>query len=87
MVQLIKKSVKAQGLTAQYQLALDRKVVGVDINPLATFITEMQIQQVDIKALEKYYRRFWMGVDGNWRSCMSMTMKEKGDTGMDGVDL
>ncbi len=46
------------GVTVFEGLALDRKVVGVDINPLATFITEMQIQQVETEALSKYFERF-----------------------------
>lgn len=46
------------GVTIFEGLALDRKVVGVDINPLATFITEMQIQQVDTEKLAAYYRDF-----------------------------
>lgn len=46
------------GVTVFESLALERKVVGVDINPLATFITEMQIQQADVKELEKYFNDF-----------------------------
>lgn len=46
------------GVTIFEALALDRKVVGVDINPLATFITEMQIQQVDTDALSQYFENF-----------------------------
>lgn len=46
------------GVTIFEGLALDRKVVGVDINPLATFITEIQIQQVDTKKLTEYYKIF-----------------------------
>lgn len=46
------------GVTVFESLALDRKVVGVDINPLATFITEMQIQQVDIEQLRRFYDTF-----------------------------
>lgn len=46
------------GVTVFESLALDRKVVGVDVNPLATFITEMQIQQVDIQQLSKFYDAF-----------------------------
>lgn len=46
------------GVTVFESLALDRKVIGVDINPLATFITEMQIQQVDIKQLKIYFEHF-----------------------------
>ena len=46
------------GVTIFEGLALDRKVIGVDINPLATFITEMQIQQVDTDSLSKYFKNF-----------------------------
>lgn len=46
------------GVTVFESLAVDRKAVGADINPLATFITEMQIQQVDIKKLREYYDSF-----------------------------
>lgn len=46
------------GVTIFEGLALDRKVVGVDINPLATFITEMQIQQVNTEALSEHYSSF-----------------------------
>lgn len=46
------------GVTVFESLATDRKAVGVDINPLATFITEMQIQQVDLKILREYYNKF-----------------------------
>lgn len=46
------------GVTVFESLALDRKVVGVDLNPLATFITEMQIQQIDTDLLRKYYDSF-----------------------------
>lgn len=46
------------GVTVFESLALDRKVVGVDLNPLATFITEMQIQQVDTEALKLYFDSF-----------------------------
>ena len=47
------------GVTIFESLALDRKVVGVDINPLATFITEMQIQQIDINKLEEFLYLFY----------------------------
>lgn len=46
------------GVTIFESLALDRKAVGVDINPLATFITEMQIQQVDTDQLRKFFDAF-----------------------------
>lgn len=47
------------GVTVFESLALDRKVVGVDINPLATFITQMQIQQVNTASLQEYYASFF----------------------------
>lgn len=46
------------GVTIFESLALDRKAIGVDINPLAAFITEMQIQQADTKTLKKYFDQF-----------------------------
>jgi DNA modification methylase len=46
------------GVTVFEGLSLDRKVIGVDINPLATFITEMQIKQVDLDELEDYFKSF-----------------------------
>ncbi len=46
------------GVTVFESLALNRKAVGVDINPLATFITEMQIQQVDVEGLRRYFDVF-----------------------------
>lgn len=46
------------GVTVFESLTLERKAVGVDINPLATFITEMQLQQVDAGKLKKYFDRF-----------------------------
>lgn len=47
------------GVTIFEGLALDRRVVGVDINPLATFITEMQVKQYDIKNLKKLFYDFY----------------------------
>ena len=46
------------GVTVFESLALDRKVIGVDINPLATFITEMQIQQVNTQQLREFFDTF-----------------------------
>lgn len=47
------------GVTIFEALSLNRKVIGVDINPLATFITEMQIQQVNMPELKKYFIDFY----------------------------
>lgn len=46
------------GVTVFEGAALERKVVGVDINPLATFITRMQMFNGDITALERLYEEF-----------------------------
>lgn len=46
------------GVTVFESLALNRKAIGVDLNPLATFITEMQIQQVDTRLLKEYFLCF-----------------------------
>jgi len=43
------------GITAVKALETDRKIVAVDLNPLATFITKMEIENIDI---EKYKDTF-----------------------------
>ena len=40
------------GVTVVEGLRLGRKVIGVDINPLATFITRLEVQPVDLRALQ-----------------------------------
>jgi DNA modification methylase len=47
------------GVTVFEGLSMNRRVIGVDINPLATFITEMQIKQVDIQELTEYFSNFY----------------------------
>ena len=46
------------GVTVFESLKLKRNAVGVDLNPLATFITKMQIFTGDIKELSNEYNRF-----------------------------
>lgn len=46
------------GVTLLEGLTVDRKIIAVDLNPLATFITKMQIQQIDIDSLEEYFSEF-----------------------------
>jgi len=46
------------GVTVFEGASLDRKVIGVDINPLATFITRMQMFNGDIELLKKVYGDF-----------------------------
>lgn len=43
------------GVTVVEGLLLKRKVIGVDINPLATFVTEMQIRPLSINKFLKEY--------------------------------
>ncbi|NFN85904.1 hypothetical protein FDF31_04550 [Clostridium sporogenes] len=51
------------GVTVFESLSLNRRVVGVDINPLATFITEMQVKQVNIDNLKEYFDNFFNAVN------------------------
>lgn len=46
------------GVTVFESLALKRKAIGVDLNPLAAFITEMQIKKIDIKKLKALATEF-----------------------------
>ena len=46
------------GVTLLEGLTVDRKIIAVDLNPLATFITKMQIQQIGIDSLKKYFSEF-----------------------------
>ncbi len=41
------------GVTVYEGLKLRRRVIGVDLNPLATWITEMQIKPIDLAVLEE----------------------------------
>jgi len=45
------------GVTVVEGLLLNRKVIGVDINPLATFVTEMEVKPLDIRAFRDAWRR------------------------------
>ncbi|MDR5659868.1 DNA methyltransferase [Serpentinicella sp. ANB-PHB4] len=56
------------GVTISEGLSINRKVIGIDINPLATFITEMQIQQVDIKILLDYFQDFYTRMENKFAS-------------------
>jgi hypothetical protein len=44
------------GVTVVEALSLGRKVVGVDVNPLAAYVTEMEARPLDVG-------RFWMGYE------------------------
>lgn len=47
------------GVTVFESLALKRKAIGVDLNPLAAFISEMQIKKFDIARLRAFLNRFY----------------------------
>ena len=40
------------GVTVVEALKLGRKVIGVDVNPLATYVTRMEVQPVDVELLQ-----------------------------------
>jgi len=46
------------GTTIFEALSINRKAIGVDLNPLSTFITKMQISQIDLNILSKYLNEF-----------------------------
>lgn len=45
------------GVTVVEGLKLRRKVVGVDLNPMATFITKMEVMPVDLDLLEEGFKK------------------------------
>jgi adenine-specific DNA methylase len=45
------------GVTVVEALKLGRKVIGVDVNPLATYVTRMEVRPVDIEVLEQAFNR------------------------------
>ncbi|MBU2462863.1 MAG: hypothetical protein KJ844_02090 [Candidatus Edwardsbacteria bacterium] len=45
------------GVTVVEGLKLRRKVIGVDLNPMATFITKMEVMPVDLEALEDGFKQ------------------------------
>lgn len=46
------------GVTVFESLAIYRKAIGVDLNPLGTFITEMQLKQVNLNDLREFLNNF-----------------------------
>ena len=55
------------GVTVFESAALGRKPIGVDLNPLATFITRMQMFQDDITQLESLYHQFLTSIEEEYR--------------------
>ncbi len=57
------------GVTVFEAAALERRVIGVDLNPLAAFITKMQMFHGDTAELKDFYRRFLVTAEkkyGDW---------------------
>lgn len=53
------------GVTIFESLASDRKVIGCDLNPLATFITQMQILKIDTNELKSFLFNFIDSVEND----------------------
>jgi DNA modification methylase/DNA-directed RNA polymerase subunit RPC12/RpoP len=47
------------GVTVVESLKLRRRVVGIDINPLATWITQVEVEPVDIDELEQAFKEWF----------------------------
>lgn len=45
------------GVTVYEGLKLKRRVIGIDLNPLAAWITKMQVQPIDLQAVEEAFER------------------------------
>lgn len=45
------------GVTVVEALKLGRKTIGVDVNPLATYVTSMEVRPVEIEVLEQAFNR------------------------------
>lgn len=50
------------GVTVVEGLRLGRRVVGVDLNPLATYVTEMEVRPLDLESFRRCYERVEAGV-------------------------
>lgn len=46
------------GVTLFESLAINRKAIAMDLNPLATFITNMQVKQVNVEELSEFLYKF-----------------------------
>lgn len=47
------------GVTVVESLKLRRRVVGIDVNPLATWITQVEVEPVDLDELEKAFNEWY----------------------------
>ena len=45
------------GVTVVEALKLGRRVIGVDVNPLATYVTSMEVRPIDLDVLEQAFNR------------------------------
>lgn len=65
------------GVTIFEGLKQNRKVIGVDLNPLAAFITEMQVKQVEISTLRDYLYSFYNAIDEKLGKDYKFTINDK----------
>jgi SAM-dependent methyltransferase len=56
------------GVTVVEALKLKRRAVGVDVNPLATYVTEMEVKPLDVVAFRAGYERLRAEVGGELAS-------------------
>jgi hypothetical protein len=59
------------GVTVVESLKLGRRAVGIDVNPLATYVTEMQTRPIDIDSFRQGFLEVSSGVEREIRSLYS----------------
>lgn len=64
------------GVTVFEAAALGRKAIGVDLNPLAAFITKMQMFTGDIEELSDFYRRFLLTIEKKYSDWYSVQFED-----------
>ncbi|MBK0009718.1 DNA adenine methylase [Bacillus sp. S35] len=65
------------GVTIFESLYLERKVIGVDLNPLATLITEMQIKKIDIEKVDRMMKEFLKTLEEKYGFFYEMSLAGK----------
>jgi putative DNA methylase len=56
------------GVTVVEALKLRRRVIGVDVNPLATWITRVEVEPVDLELVEKEFNKWFTWVNKKLRA-------------------
>jgi len=64
------------GVTVFEAASIGRKVIGVDINPLATFITRMQMFNGDIEELHNFYNSFLHDIEEKYKEWYSLSFDD-----------